>query len=98
MVKNQYFSRVHSGNENADIFTACDEIYEKYWHLVITEISKFLFTLYSTKQKHRNRKLLFSFCFSFGLTFKVRSLGIIMGLNKAWTSKMAWVYILTNET
>ena len=36
--KNQYFSRVRSTSENADIFTARDEIY-----LVFAEKSKFSF-------------------------------------------------------
>ena len=38
--KNQYFSRVHSTSENADIFTAGDKIY-----LVFAKESKFSFYL-----------------------------------------------------
>ena len=51
--KNQYFSRVRSTSENADIFTARDEIY-----LVFAEKKvNFLFILYSTE--HRNHSLTF---------------------------------------
>ena len=43
--KNQYFSRVRSTSENADIFTARDEI---YFVFAVKKVN-FLFILYSTE-------------------------------------------------
>ena len=51
--KNLYFSRVRSTSENADIFTARDEIY-----LVFAEKSKFSF-YFITQRKYRNHNLTF---------------------------------------
>ena len=74
--KNQYFSRVRSTSENADIFTARNEIY-----LVFAEKKvNFLFILYSTEiQKSKPNFLLGRF--SFDLTFAVCLLGITLGVN-----------------
>ena len=52
--KNQYFSRVLSTSENADIFTARDEIY-----LVFAEKKQIIFLFY-TQRKYRKHNLTFS--------------------------------------
>ena len=67
---------MRSTSENADIFTARDEIY-----LVFAETKvNFLFILYSTEiQKSKPSFLLGRF--SFDLTFAVCLLGITLGVN-----------------
>ena len=67
---------MRSTSENADIFTARDEIY-----LVFAEKKvNFLFILYSTEiQKVQPNFLTWSF--SFDLTFAVCLLGISLGVN-----------------
>ena len=80
MEKNQYFSRVRSTSENADIFTALDEI---YFVFAVKKVN-FLFILYSTDiQKSQPYFLLGSF--SFDLTFAVCLLGITLGVNVVCT-------------
>ena len=77
---NQYFSRVRSTSENADIFTARDEIY-----LVFAEKKvNFLFILYSKEIQKAQP----NFClsrFTFDLTFAVCLLGITLGVNVVCT-------------
>ena len=70
---------MRSTSENADIFTARDEIY-----LVFAEKKFFFFILYSTEiQKSQPYFLLGRF--SFDLTFAVCLLGITFGVNKVCT-------------
>ena len=74
--KNQYFSRERSTSENADIFTARDEIYLVFAKKKVNS----LFILYSTEiQKSQSFFLLGRF--SFDLTFSVCLLGITLGVN-----------------
>ena len=73
--KNQYFSRVRSTSENADIFT-----HEMKYILYLPYKVNFLFILYSTEiQKSQPYFLLVRF--SFDLTFAVCLLGITLGVN-----------------
>ena len=51
--KNQYFSRVRSTSENADIFTTRDKI-----HFVFA-VKKWIFFLFYTLRKYRNHNLTF---------------------------------------
>ena len=71
---------MRSTSENADIFTARDEI-----HLVFAKKKvNFLFILYSTEiQKSKHNFLLGRF--SFDLTFAVCLLGITLGVNLVCT-------------
>ena len=67
---------MRSTSENADIFTARDEIY-----LVFAEKKvNFLFILYSTEMQKAQPNF-FLGRFSFDLTFAVCLLGIILGVN-----------------
>ena len=59
--KNQYFSRVRSTSENADIFTARDEIY------LVFAVKKYIFFLFYTPRKYRNHNLTWSFLGRFDL-------------------------------
>ena len=78
--KNQYFSRVRSTSENADIFTARDEIY-----LVFAEKKvNFLFILYSTEIQESQPYFLLG-RFSFDLNFAVCLLGVTLGVNVVCT-------------
>ena len=78
--KNQYFSRVRSTSENADIFTARDEIYLVFAKKKVN----FLFILYSTEIQ-RSQPYFLLVRFSFDLTFAVCLLGITLGVNVVCT-------------
>ena len=73
MKKNQYFSRVRSTSENADIFTARDEIY--IWYL--PKKVNFLFILEIQKAQPN----FFLGRFLFDLIFAVCLLAITLGVN-----------------
>ena len=73
------FSRVRSTNENANIFSARDEIY-----LVFAEKSKFSF--YFILNGNTETQIYFLLGrFSFDLTFTVCLLGITLGVNVVCT-------------
>ena len=75
---------MRSTSENADIFTARDEIYLVFAKKKVN----FLFILYSTEiQKSKPYVLLGRF--SFDLTFAGCLLGITLGVNLVCTQKMA---------
>ena len=80
MNKNQYFSRVRSTSENADIFTARDEIYSVFAEKKID----FLFILYSTEIQKAQLNF-FLGRFSLDLTFALCLLGITSGVNVVCT-------------
>ena len=73
---------MRSTSENADIFTARDEIF--LVHVFAEKKVNFLFILYSTEiQKAQSYFLLGRF--SFDLTFAVCLLGITLGVNTVCT-------------
>ena len=75
-VKKSVFLGVRSTSENADIFTARDEIY-----LVFADKKvNFLFISYSTELQKSKPNFLLG-CFSFDLTFAVCLLGITLDVN-----------------
>ena len=75
--KNQYFSRVRSTSENADIFTARDEIY-----LVFAE-KKIIFFLFYTQRKNRNHNLTFSWPFLVRFDFCSVFIGYNIGCKRS---------------
>ena len=81
------FSRVRSTSENADIFTARDEIY------FVFAVKKliFFFILYSTEIQKSQPNFLRG-RFSFDLAFAVCLLGITFGVNVVCTQK--WLRII----